>query len=908
MRKVDSAIINISELICENISEFDSSKRGFISQNILSQLRNLVEYIAVKIFSNGEDINPNDQSTNEESIKLLKRNGKYRFLYDFHQMLQKSVSHYTVDKESSERLMLKYYEYLHKIKSFLIDNYNLEILENLSSFPINTDEEMSDYYSSIVEKINNPEIIKVVNAITDRYYIQKIKPFIIDSKIYYEVTFTRASDKVSKFDRIIAFTHYDISDNYAVKLTIYKDSIKIIGRNMDILVISDWTVNIRPCEFGNVSKLFGDIKSVTVDLEEYQNLMHFLTVSRMTLSELLESDDVYYSEIRRNICDRLKKTRLFIILDLARDVIFHDKDGCNILRYLFHKLHNKTIKSQLARERCNKLSNMFLRFECIPFDQMPFCSSLYGHNPKLYDIFDSISIVGREHELLARLVKNNTEFEGKMFTKIEELNCNEDSVELLNHFNNSLYYKHFLRKLKVFNNHMYIEEYASKCNEIINKLQELSSVGVKQYAEYVKAWLSDEAYEIDDNLKVNILESMFEKSSVAMIYGSAGTGKTTMISHISNLWSEQRKLYLANTHPAVDNLRRRVNVKNSNYSTIAKFTSSNSIHSEFDIIFIDECSTVSNMDMHYILANAKYKLLILVGDTFQIEAITFGNWFSIVKFFLPKYAIFELTYTYRTKNKDLLMVWERVRNYSDSILESLVKFEMTFKLNETIFENTEKDEIVLCLNYDGLYGINNVNRFLQSGNENESIQWETNIYKVGDPVLFNDSMMFSPLIHNNSKGRIVKVKKETEMIKFSIELDKVVNGIEASKYNFVLEDLSENGNSIISFAIYKKQNTDNDDETEKLPTHVPFQVAYAISVHKAQGLEYNSVKIVLSNEVEERVTHNVFYTAITRAKDKLRIYWSPETEKAILERFKMIDNKKDAYLLSQLYNIAIHQS
>ena len=62
---------------------------------------------------------------------------------------------------------------------------------------------------------------------------------------------------------------------------------------------------------------------------------------------------------------------------------------------------------------------------------------------------------------------------------------------------------------------------------------------------------------------------------------------------------------------------------------------------------------------------------------------------------------------------------------------------------------------------------------------------------------------------------------------------------------------------------------DDDDEY----CMAPFQVAYAVSIHKAQGLEYDSVKIVITNEAEERITHNIFYTAITRAKKKLKVYW-----------------------------------
>ncbi len=79
---------------------------------------------------------------------------------------------------------------------------------------------------------------------------------------------------------------------------------------------------------------------------------------------------------------------------------------------------------------------------------------------------------------------------------------------------------------------------------------------------------------------------------------------------------------------------------------------------------------------------------------------------------------------------------------------------------------------------------------------------------------------------------------------------------------------------------------------------VPFQVAYAVSIHKAQGLEYDSVKIVITNETEERITHNIFYTAITRAKNKLKVYWSPETGQSVLSdlRSKTLKKMRTCYL------------
>ena len=81
-------------------------------------------------------------------------------------------------------------------------------------------------------------------------------------------------------------------------------------------------------------------------------------------------------------------------------------------------------------------------------------------------------------------------------------------------------------------------------------------------------------------------------------------------------------------------------------------------------------------------------------------------------------------------------------------------------------------------------------------------------------------------------------------------------------------------------------------------TSVPFQVAYAVSIHKAQGLEYDSVKIVITDANEDDVTHSIFYTAVTRARKRLRIYWTPETQQGVLKRLHHSANSKDAALLA----------
>ena len=904
MLRTDKAILDTNRVICDNISCLSSVNRGLLSQNILGQIRTFVEYIAIRIYSNDKDVNPNDKDLNTSALKEISHRGDLRFLYRFHEMLQKSASHYTFDKDGSERLMLKYYEYLLKIKLYVKQSFNLDVLWNISDFPLNTDTELSDYYAKIVERITLPSVHSSAITYNDRYYVQKVKPFFVNQKIYYEVTFTTANANVSKFDRVIAFTQCEILANYAIKFSMHSDVIHILGKDMSILVIDGYEVSIRPCEWDNFSKIFGPRMNLNTNSNEYREMMRYLSVAKMPLDELVSSEQDYYDSVKKQVTDSAQSVKIYEILDQCRNIIISNKPGSNVLRYLLHKMNNRVIKQQCANTKCSELSNLFLEYGCIPFDKMPFCTSLRQHNPKIYDLFNSIPVFGREHELFARYIKNNTEIEGHLFTSRNEVEGFENVDSLIKKYNSSLYCKHVERRIEEYKGNFYIKSYITDCFKIVKRLQELASSGIPQYKVLADSRISREMNFIDDDRKKEALREMFANSHVALIYGSAGTGKSTLIKHVSNFWANKKKLFLANTHPAVDNMRRKVTAKNSEYNTIAKFLSRRNNSTDYDILFIDECSTVSNDDMRRVLDKANFKLLVLVGDVYQIESIYFGNWFDIARKFVPKTSIFELTHPYRTTDKGLLMVWDRVRKFNDAILESLLKNDYVERLDESIFSRSEEDEIILCLNYDGLYGVNNINRFLQNSNPNESVIWGINTYKVGDPILFNESNRFSPLIHNNSKGKIVDICLKEQRIRFDIELDESVSVLDARGYDFSLIGESDNGKSIISFYVNKYRSTDEDDENND-PTVIPFQIAYAVSIHKAQGLEYNSVKIVITDEVEERVTHSIFYTAITRAKNKLKIYWSPETEQSVLHRFKDKKSTKDAYLLSQLLSLTM---
>ena len=154
MRQVDEQISICDKAICKLIETFDAEEeRGFLSQNILNNLRTFVEAVSVK--AAGETEYSNDIFKNKAKNFVASR-ADLRFLSKFHKRLQESKSHYATDEEVSERLMLKYYEYLLRTKSFLKSAYNIDVLNNIGKFPLNTDHTLSEYYQKISEKINNP--------------------------------------------------------------------------------------------------------------------------------------------------------------------------------------------------------------------------------------------------------------------------------------------------------------------------------------------------------------------------------------------------------------------------------------------------------------------------------------------------------------------------------------------------------------------------------------------------------------------------------------------------------------------------------------------------------------------------------------------------------------------------------
>lgn len=319
---IDVEIKNIDNVISENIEKSKEYDRGFMSQNILTRLRNLIEHTALKILSNVKGIELEVNYSNiEEAVKYIKNIAQYKFLSNFHRFVQNSVGHITPTNENAERLMLKYYEYLIRVKKFYKVNYCLDILNNIDKFPLNTDTTYYQYYGEIAQKIDSISIIRNGKFRDGRYYIQKIKPFFIDNKIYYEVTLSPAKGISNKLDRITMFTKCEINTNYAIKVSTVKVKAKIFGIYTEIQIINNWQTAIRPCKIKNMYKIFGKSIEYSAGYKEYREIMSFLTNTGYNLFDLSNMEEEYYEKIKNYFNNIVTTNYIFGLIDDARNII-----------------------------------------------------------------------------------------------------------------------------------------------------------------------------------------------------------------------------------------------------------------------------------------------------------------------------------------------------------------------------------------------------------------------------------------------------------------------------------------------------------------------------------------------------------------------------------------------------------
>ncbi len=797
----------------------------------------------------------------------------------------------------AERLMLKYYNYLWEIRRFMRRNYNKSILENLEKFPLELDTVDLEYYEKVAKQIENIDLTSK-NVRVSRYYVQKIIPFFVNGERYYEITLQLAGVYSTKYNRVTVYSKMTITTYYSIQIAYTETVIDLWGVQNSIKVLNDWRVAIDPSCLNKLAKMLLKSTKINRNYREYVNLMEFLTETGMNLFELINMRKERFSQIYNRVFGTTN-THDFgdVLIQIRRE---YSKSSCkvgkNTIGYALMYMRDEVLEVLLPNEFYKKcISNeLLISSRCYPFEKNPMIANLVGtktskkDRESIIELLDDSKAVSLVQPYIT--IDNLIGETGELLFEKSEIGSNG----VIENYNISLDDWERAKGYSIIEREglVTIASYYDTTINILKRLLQLTHNARFDRQEENERFIKNCGIKFDDIDKKIALKYLFVNSNIMLIYGAAGTGKTTLIKYISNMFCDARKLYITKTHTALQNVIRNLgkNFDNCDFEIIDSITRSNSavVH---DIVFIDECSTIDNRTMELLLGKiSNDALIVMSGDVYQIESIDFGNWFFYAKDIVKaKGGSIELCSTWRTKKEELKGLWKAVREKSTIITEMLsMDGPFSENLGENIF-HLDEDEVVLCLNYDGKFGLNNMNQYFQNANTNsKAFSWEEWSYKIGDRIIFINTRR-SALLYNNLRGIITNIAYAEKSIIYEIEVKAFFTESQCEAESFDYVDTTEKG-TIIRIEVISWD--DELSEEEKVKTVIPFQLSYAISIHKAQGLEYKSVKIVIPSSNAEKITHSIFYTAITRAKEKLKIFWSAETMKSIIENFTTDENEQ----------------
>lgn len=124
-----------------------------------------------------------------------------------------------------------------------------------------------------------------------------------------------------------------------------------------------------------------------------------------------------------------------------------------------------------------------------------------------------------------------------------ELKVDEIS-KLVKNYNELLWTGHREnRKIMIDKGQLFINGYKKDTCDIIKKIQSFSHNGVDNYNSNINQWINKNNIIFDCDEKREAITKMFQTSKVAIIYGSAGVGKTTLVGYVSKFYSNEKKYF-----------------------------------------------------------------------------------------------------------------------------------------------------------------------------------------------------------------------------------------------------------------------------------------------------------------------------------------------------------------------------
>ena len=710
--------------VTDSIERLDvlNKNRDNVSKRILTRLNDLcASALLLNAIRDGHQ-HPSIAFAWEHSFLSIET----KYLGNFYRGLQ-YIGRRIPDDGQSERLMLKYYNFMWQIRKSLQESYGITVLRNLEKFLEYTgsDELDKQYYKLVADAFGTVNY-GLTNHSATRFYVQKKTPFYIGTERYFEVTLQQSGIYASKYNRITAYTQQNISTSYSIQIEYAPATISLWGIDTEIKLITAWEVSIDPRCLNKLGRILKMPLKLSTNYGEYDTLMQFLTRTGMNFLEMIDLREVKFSGVLETVYQHSKTSYFKDVLQKLRENYTASSNlfGKYTVRYLLLNLREELLERVMPSQFSPqwKCDDLFLSRKCLPFERNPLISDLVG---------SKTSTTNQAKYLASVVEKEKSETAIPYWTIMKyiqetgEIYCDIDSKltrSSIQKYNDQLdsWEKGQGYGITVKEDVAYIDSYEESTLFILKKLFEMSNIPNKGQKEFNERYLRQSEIVFSDLKKEVALKYAFVNSRLLLIYGAAGTGKTTLINMISTMMAGRRKLFLTKTHTALQNLQRRIENPGADASfvSIDSFTKRVNLP-DYDIIFVDECSTIDNRVMKVFLEKMRPDtFLVLAGDIYQIESIEFGNWFSYAKDLIKSQgANVELLSTWRTKDQDLIELWKEVRSKGQLITEKLViDGPFSENIGENIFNCEIKDEVVLCLNYDGKFGLNNMNNYFQNAN------------------------------------------------------------------------------------------------------------------------------------------------------------------------------------------------
>lgn len=392
---------------------------------------------------------------------------------------------------------------------------------------------------------------------------------------------------------------------------------------------------------------------------------------------------------------------------------------------------------------------------------------------------------------------------------------------------------------------------------------------------------------------------LINENNVAIITGGPGTGKTTIIKTIIDLYESigKKTVLCAPTGRAA---KRMTEATGKEAKTLHRLLEIGKLADDKpnpdidvapidgDIVIIDEVSMVDMFLMNYVLkAIFKGTKLILVGDTDQLPSVGPG---SVLKDLISSKQVPYITLNkiFRQAAKSKIIVNSHKvndgvdffeENDDEDCIDDFVFIPETnqSKAQEMVLDMYNKDSQIITPTKKGELGTKTLNKLLQEKyNPYEDYKVEK---KFGD-VIFREG------------DKVMQIKNNYDIT--WIKGTEINSGIFNGEMGTLEEIDTSEGKIKIKF----------DDDKIALYEYADLEQlehSYAITVHKSQGSEFKEVIFPILNAAPMLLTRNLLYTGMTRAKNRLVMLGNANTIKFMINNVNT--KKRNTGLKYKLENL-----